>query len=114
MKRVPLFVGDCNLCGLCCFNQATGSHCENLVLRPGKTVGDPDATYCGVYDQRYHGMPITMIDKDGNRVDEGQMCAKDSVEEDLQILVSGMGRGCSLMFNPEVTTVFVDGKEKSD
>src|SRR5262245_49248096 len=110
MKRVPLVVGECNLCGLCCFNPATGTRCSQLEVT-GKP-GEPYATRCLVYDQRYDGMPILMVDRDGKPTSENRVCTKDSIEEDLSIIASGIGRGCTLTFNPDITTVFIQGEEK--
>ena len=65
--------GECNRCGLCC-QMTVGRKtvvCEHLrgawrlrAMSNGQTVGpmlDP-CTQCNVYDQRYDGMPIKMLD----------------------------------------------------
>ena len=84
--------GECNLCGACCFTKC-GAVCENLeVLRQGL----PNATRCRIYAQRYDGLPIRMIAKDG-RILSGYYCAKNSPAEVQTIIEMGIKKGvCSL------------------
>lgn len=55
--------GTCNRCGICCFSPDGEARCENLVVEG--FPGDPDATRCGVWETRTHGMPIRMVRWDG-------------------------------------------------
>ena len=87
--------GECNFCGLCCVKD--GFRCANLIITG--EIGDPEATKCAVYDIRYDGMPIIMIDGNGNSKIGGK-CWYRSDRETLEILDSGIGKGCSL--TPEV------------
>jgi hypothetical protein len=86
-------IGECNLCGACCFTQS-GAVCEHLEIlsRPGS----PHASRCSVYAERYNGLPIRMIGKNG-RILSGYYCAKDSAAEVKVIIEMGIKRGvCSL------------------
>jgi hypothetical protein len=88
-----LLTGECNLCGACCFSKY-GAACENLeiITRPGL----PNATRCRVYAERYDGLPIRMIAKDG-RMLSGYYCAKNSPAEVKTIIEMGINKGvCSL------------------
>lgn len=82
--------GECNLCGSCCVNGDW--RCLNLKVR-GR-IGEPFATVCSKYNQRYDGMPIVMMNSKGKTV-EG-ICHKDSKAETRLIVRFGFGRGCSL------------------
>ena len=85
--------GECNLCGACCFTKY-GAVCENLEI--STRVGLPNATRCRVYAERYNGMPIRMIAKDG-RMLSGYYCAKNSLAEVEVIVEMGIKTGvCSL------------------
>ena len=85
--------GDCNLCGACCFTKY-GAVCENLEILTRQ--GLPNATRCRVYFERYNGMPIRMIAKDG-RILSGYYCAKNSPAEVKTIIDLGIKKGvCSL------------------
>jgi len=85
--------GECNRCGACCFS-ASGAVCENLEVSTHE--GLPNATKCRVYAERYDGLPIRMIAKDG-RVLNGYYCAKNSPAEMKSIIATGIKKGvCSL------------------
>jgi len=87
--------GQCNFCGACCFSKS-GAVCENLEIltRPGL----PNATKCRVYAERYNGMPIRMIAKDG-KILRGYYCAKNSAAEVKSIIEMGIKKGvCSLSY----------------
>lgn len=85
--------GQCNLCGVCCFTKY-GAVCENLEILTRQ--GLPNATRCRVYAERYDGMPIRMIAKDGRRL-SGYYCAKNSQAEVETIIEMGIKKGvCSL------------------
>jgi hypothetical protein len=85
--------GECNLCGACCFSKY-GAVCENLEIITRH--GLPNATRCRVYSERYDGMPIQMIAKDGRRL-SGYYCAKNSQAEVEAIIEMGIKKGvCSL------------------
>jgi hypothetical protein len=81
--------GKCNLCGACCFSKY-GAVCENLEILT--RVGLPNATRCRVYAERYNGMPIRMIAKDG-RMLSGYYCAKNSPAEVKVIFEMGIKKG---------------------
>lgn len=90
-------IGECNLCGLCCYvqNPATGTFlkCEHLkvISQPGM----PNATKCGIYEKRYNGMGIALASKDGQEWAHG-MCAEGTPAAINHIVESGIGKGCSL------------------
>ena len=85
--------GECNQCGACCFSKY-GAVCENLEILTRQ--GLPNATRCRVYAERYDGMPIRMIAKDG-RMLSGYYCAKNSPAEVQTIIEMGIKKGvCSL------------------
>jgi hypothetical protein len=91
-KQMKL-TGECNLCGACCFS-ASGAVCENLEILTRQ--GLPRATKCRVYAERYDGLPIRMIAKDG-RILRGYYCAKNSPAEAKSIIEMGIKKGvCSL------------------
>jgi len=69
--------GDCNKCGICCYSLDGNAHCENLDIVGWP--GDEDATKCKVWDTRYHGMPIRMVNYDGSLAYESK-CAVFSEE----------------------------------
>lgn len=86
-------IGECNLCGACCFTKS-GAICENLEILTRQ--GLPYSTRCRVYAERYNGLPIRMIGKNG-RVLGGYYCAKNSVAEVEAIIELGIKKGvCSL------------------
>ena len=86
-------IGECNLCGACCFSKS-GAVCENLEILTRQ--GLPAATRCRVYAERYDGLPIRMIAKDG-RILRGYYCAKNSAAEVKTIIEMGIKKGvCSL------------------
>lgn len=89
----PQISGDCHRCGLCC--EVNGFRCEHLLLEHGKVVGDPEASACQVYDQRYQGMPIRLFDATKEHYMIGH-CAKDTQEE-VEHILPYIGRGCSLI-----------------
>ena len=85
--------GKCSLCGSCCFTKY-GAVCENLEIltRPGL----PNATRCRAYAERYDGMPIRILAKDGRKL-SGYYCAKNSPAEEEVIIEMGIKKGvCSL------------------
>ncbi len=88
-----MLTGECNLCGACCFSKS-GAVCENLEILTRE--GLPNATRCRVYTERYDGLPIRMITKDGKLL-RGYYCAKDSPAEASVIIEMGIRKGvCSL------------------
>ena len=88
-----LLTGECNRCGACCFTKY-GAVCENLEILTRK--GLPNSTRCRVYAERYDGLPIRMIGKDG-RILSGYYCAKNSQAEVKTIMEMGIKKGvCSL------------------
>jgi len=88
-----MLTGECNQCGACCFTKS-GAVCENLEILTRQ--GLPNATRCRVYAERYDGMPIRMIAKDG-RILRGYYCAKNSPAEVSVIVEMGIKNGvCSL------------------
>ena len=88
-----LLTGECNRCGACCFTKS-GAVCENLEMLTRE--GLPNATRCRVYSERYDGLPIRMIAKDG-RMLSGYYCAKNSPAEVKTIIEMGIKKGvCSL------------------
>lgn len=91
--------GECNFCGACCLGK-DGSRCEHLKLFTA--VGMPNATMCGKYKERYNGMPITMLARDGSRIEGRYHCALNSLAETLTIIEMGIQRGvCSLRIEEE-------------
>ncbi len=86
-------VGECNRCGLCCAPEKNGVRwrCANLI---GEDIGQPMATSCSKYSERFDGMPIDLEDPNGNRI-KG-ICRKDSMAETVAIIENGVGKGCSL------------------
>jgi hypothetical protein len=85
--------GECNRCGACCFTKS-GAICENLEVLTRE--GLPNATRCRVYAERYDGLPIRMITKDGKSL-SGYYCAKNSQAEVAVIIEMGIKTGvCSL------------------
>jgi len=93
MLRIDL-VGTCNQCGLCCAPERNGEkwRCGYLM---GKDIGQPNATSCSRYTERYDGMPIELLGPNG-KVMAGT-CRKDSVSETVAIVENGVGKGCSLI-----------------
>jgi len=88
-----ILTGECNQCGACCFTKS-GAVCENLEILTRE--GLPNATRCKVYSERYDGLPIRMIAKDG-RILRGYYCAKNSPAEVSVIIEMGIKNGvCSL------------------
>ena len=88
-----MLTGECNQCGACCFTKS-GAVCENLEILTRE--GLPNATRCKVYAERYDGLPIRMITKDGRRL-KGYYCAKNSAAEMSVIIEMGIKKGlCSL------------------
>jgi len=85
-------VGECNRCGLCCYD-AAGAKCLNLEVI--STPGQPNATRCRVYNKRYDGMPIVLQHQESGEL-IGGVCRLDSIDETLAIINSGIGKGCSL------------------
>jgi hypothetical protein len=88
--------GECNLCGICCFSHDGSLHCANLSVT--LFAGAPNGTQCMVYAQRYDGMPIKMIDREGVEHHPGlHVCSKDSDMETRAIIEKGISKGlCSL------------------
>lgn len=85
--------GECDQCGACCFTKS-GAVCENLEIIT--RAGLPNASRCRVYAERYDGLPIRMIAKDG-RILRGYYCAKNSLAEMSVIIEMGIKKGvCSL------------------
>lgn len=83
--------GDCNKCGLCCMEG--GYRCKNLVVLGA--IGNPDASFCAVYEARTNLMPIEFIDEQGERLEGNYSCYKGFGEDEI-IIRKGIGKGCSL------------------
>lgn len=96
--QIPLeslrLVGTCNRCGACCQERMDGELYTCTHLESSDTIGTANATTCRVYDARTDGMAITLLAPSGAQ--RTSQCWKDSLNETLGILTSGMGRGCSL------------------
>ena len=94
-----MLTGECNLCGACCFTKY-GAVCENLEILTRR--GLPNATRCRAYAERYDGMPIRMLAKDGRKL-SGYYCAKNSPAEVEVIIEMGIKKGvCSLSLVDDV------------
>jgi hypothetical protein len=81
--------GKCNQCGNCC--TIGPFKCENLVV-----VGEPGqplATWCAVYDQRYPDMPIKL--RDGCGEIQG-FCMHDTLAEEYELTRLIIDKKCSL------------------
>jgi len=91
--------GTCNKCGLCCYSPE-GFKCLNLEVV--KVPGQPDGTRCRVYAKRYDGMPIVMQQRGTGDI-TGGVCRKDSFDETMVILETGIGKGCSLKLDKPTT-----------
>ena len=88
-----MLAGECNQCGACCFTKS-GAVCENLEILT--LPGLPNATRCRIYSERYDGLPIRMIAKDG-RMLSGYYCAKNTPAEVKVIIEMGIKKKvCSL------------------
>lgn len=72
--------------------------CINLIVTGNP--GELKATECAVYADRYDGMPIIMIDREGRIAAGDYRCAQDSDVETREIIKRGIGRGCSLTIEP--------------
>lgn len=84
--------GLCNRCGLCCY---TGPfRCVNLIVTG--TPGQPEATKCGRYNDRYAGLPIIMVDREGKILEGDHVCCHGREDESIIIALKGIGKGCSL------------------
>lgn len=68
--------------------------CINLILE-GKP-GEPGASRCGRYLNRYDGLPIVMVNSEGGILEGSHVCCHGAPEEDQIIIERGFGRGCSL------------------
>ena len=68
--------------------------CENLEV--SGELGQPMASRCRVYGQRVDGMPIRMLDAEGQVGRDDMVCGKESLQETLAILERGIGNGCSM------------------
>lgn len=91
LPTMPQLKGKCNQCGLCCMVGDT--RCIHLEVRAAP--GEPMATRCTVYDRRVKGMPIMLVDPQGNVVNIAN-CVFDAPEETAVIIERGIGKGCSL------------------
>lgn len=87
---LPKLVGKCNQCGLCCY--VWGYKCINLIV--DGYPGEPGATRCGVWNLRYDGMPIKLVNGKGRIVGESK-CALNTAKE-VETVIPHIGRGCSL------------------
>jgi hypothetical protein len=92
-----LILGSCNKCGSCCVVDIDGEmcKCEHLIINPGKRISEPEATECGIYDTRYDGIPMRVVNSRG-RVMFKTVCHKECVRESVEINARGIGKGCSL------------------
>jgi len=64
-------------------------------LKITRKPGRPFAAECTKYEDRYAGMPIQMVDKQGKVVANG-VCTQDDVYETMIIVTKGIGKGCSM------------------
>lgn len=94
---VKRLAGACNGCGMCCTGEWEGKTYKCLHLEITRSVGQPNATRCRVYDKRFDGMPVPLVDETTNQVFTLGWCWKDSEEETAAIISRGIGRGCSLV-----------------
>ncbi len=103
--------GECNCCGACCFSKS-GAVCENLEVLTRQ--GLPNGTKCRVYAERYDGLPIRMITKDG-RILYGYYCAKNSAAEVKSIIEMGIKKGvCSLSVGPDIPVPSANSPKPSE
>ena len=91
IDKVMKLEGLCNCCGLCCVRDEL--RCEYLEVIG--EIGQPEATRCRVWPVKYNRMPIRMLNKDGQAVEES-VCYVESLDEKMAILERGIGKGCSL------------------
>jgi hypothetical protein len=92
------FVGECHCCGRCCTVDRDGETYKCLHLVEAVEIGQPWATACTAYAERYDQMPIVMRAPSGKRFHG--FCGKDSPAEAQAIVQLGFGRGCSLQVMP--------------
>ena len=93
---VSLLQGECNRCGLCCAGTWNGRPWRCANLKMVGPMGEPYATMCEVYTERYDAMPITGVDMETGAVIGWGHCYLNSRTEDLAIIQKGVGKGCSL------------------
>ena len=88
-------LGSCNRCGRCCVAMVEGVRfiCENLEMT---SLGNPEGSRCLVYNKRFDGMPIVMLNDEGDAFVPA-VCHKDSEAEVRDILERGIGNGCSYL-----------------
>src|SRR3990167_5311528 len=100
MTEPRTLTGDCNRCGRCCSGRWGGRAlvCEHLIIT--KPLGEPEATSCAVYGQRFDRMPIRWVDPLSRVPIALATCWKDSPDETAAIIASGLGHGCSLGLEP--------------
>ena len=82
--------GRCNQCGLCCF--VDGGKCTNLIVHG--EPGQPMATECMIYNDRYPGRPIILMRPDGSYA-EGHCWHNAPNEEAILTKLIEQGK-CSL------------------
>lgn len=85
--------GECNMCGLCCVEERDGELYRCMDLVQAGRIGQPYATACTAYEQRYDRMPIVLRAESGKRIHG--WCGKNSIEETRAIVQRGIGKGCS-------------------
>jgi hypothetical protein len=69
-----------------------GFRCHNLIING--YVGEPDASHCGCYSQRYEGMPILLFDDEGNI--RGESVCHVGAADDQGLIDEYIGHGCAL------------------
>ena len=88
----------CSRCGLCC----TSTRGERLVVceyLEHTVLGEPNGTQCRVYADRYHLMPIRMLDDTGEFVRQTR-CVMGMDAVTAVIAKKGLGSRCSLTDTP--------------
>ena len=85
--------GVCNKCGACCTISTPGGRlvCENLAI---EHLGEPNGTFCRVYQDRVPDMSIRMLDDSGN-VARVSKCCMGGEYETQAVLREGR-ESCSL------------------
>ena len=86
--------GKCRRCGLCCLSGKRQYQCEHLEVITA--VGAAGGTRCRVYESRWQGMPIKMMDQGSGRAVYMTVC--DITEQmPLAEWKRNMPAGCTLV-----------------
>jgi hypothetical protein len=88
-------LGGCSQCGLCCLSKGRRYQCEHLEVVT--EVGVLQGTRCRVYEERWQGMPIKMMDRESGRGAYMTVC--DITEQiPLEKLKRDMPAECALVW----------------